>query len=91
MNIYFCLGFIVLSFGIGFIMGGSIGWKAGYDFYDRNKDVINSENNKFLACNICVYNDETCLMCDSCKARYHEYPSNFLARKLPKGENNNDN
>jgi len=44
MNIYFCLGFIVLSFGIGFIMGGSTGWKAGYDFYDRNKDVINSDN-----------------------------------------------
>jgi len=44
MNIYFCLGFIVLSFAIGFIMGGNIGWKAGYDFYNRNKDVINSEN-----------------------------------------------
>ena len=44
MNNYLWLGFIVLSFGIGFIMGGNIGWKAGYDFYNKNKDVINSEN-----------------------------------------------
>ena len=91
MNIYFCLGFIVLSFAIGFIMGGNIGWKAGYDFYNRNKDLINNKNNKYLTCNICAYNDETCSMCDSCKARYHEYPTNFLVRKLPKGENNHDN
>ena len=46
MNIYFCLGFIVLSFAIGFIMGGNIGYKAGYDFYDRNKDVINNTKDK---------------------------------------------
>ena len=47
MNIYFCLGFIVLSFAIGFIIGGNVGWKSGYDYYDRNKDVINEklENN----------------------------------------------
>ena len=44
MNNYLWLGFIVLSFGIGFIMGGNIGYKAGYDFYDRNKDMINNEN-----------------------------------------------
>jgi len=86
MNIYFCLGFIVLSFAIGFIMGGNVGWKSGYDYYDRNKDIINNKNNNYLVCNICVYNDETCSMCNSCETRYHEYPTNFLAKKLPKGE-----
>ena len=46
MNIYLWLGFIVLSFAIGFVMGSNIGWKAGYDFYDRNKDVINNDIKK---------------------------------------------
>jgi len=74
MNIYFWLGFIVLSFGIGFVMGNKIGYKEAYNFYEKDKNF----NNKYLSCIICVYNDETCSICDSCKEKYQKYPSNFL-------------
>jgi len=44
MNIYLWLGFIVLSFSIGFIMGEKTGLKVGYDSNNnnnKNKDIIN--------------------------------------------------
>jgi len=93
MEIYLWLMliFVVFSFLIGFLLGGNVGWKSGYNFYDRNKDIINKDNkyknnNKYLACIICIYNDETCSMCNSCEERCSEYPSKFLAKKLPEGE-----
>jgi len=45
MEIYLWLMliFVVFSFSIGFLLGGNIGWKAGYDFYERNKDEINKD------------------------------------------------
>jgi len=38
----------------------------------------------FLVCNLCIYNDETCSLCAPCEGRYGDYPTNFIARRLPK-------
>lgn len=52
----------------------------------RKRAKPKSINSYLLVCNMCIYDDETCSMCPSCRGRYHAYPSNFIARKIPRYE-----